>query len=70
MSVAASKAQLNDAMKTLHAQWRATREQWQDAAAQRFEDNHLATAERSVHAAVRAMDQLDEVLRRIQRDCE
>ena len=48
-------AKLADALKNLHMHWDDTKEQWQDAACRRFEEEHLAPLEPQVHLTLDAI---------------
>ena len=62
-------AKLADALKNLHMHWEDTKEQWQDAACRRFEEEHLAPLEPQVHLTLDAITRLADVLERAQREC-
>lgn len=62
-------AKLSDALKNLHIHWEETKEQWQDAACRRFEEEHLAPLEPQVHLTLDAIARLADVLERAQREC-
>jgi hypothetical protein len=62
-------AKLSDAIKNLQMHWEETKEQWQDAACRRFEEEHLAPLEPQVHLTLDAIARLADVLERAQREC-
>jgi hypothetical protein len=60
---------LSEALKNLHLHWEATKEQWQDAASRRFEDQHVVPLEPKVHLTLDAIARLAEAMERAQREC-
>jgi hypothetical protein len=62
-------AKLSGALKNLYLHWDETKDQWQDAACRRFEEDHLAQLEPKVHLTLDAVARLAEVLERAQREC-
>ncbi len=50
--------------------WEQTQERWDDPASRAFEKEFLAPMERLGHSAVTAIDEMMELLSRVQRDCE
>jgi predicted transcriptional regulator len=67
MSEGATK--LNYAIKTLRRHWDEISPHWQDAVRADFEARHLDPLITQVTATVRGMNQLDEVLQKMRRDC-
>ncbi|HEV2973280.1 MAG TPA: hypothetical protein VGY55_25155 [Pirellulales bacterium] len=62
-------AKLSGALKNLYLHWDETKDQWQDAAGRRFEEDHLVPLEPKVHLTLDAVARLAEVLERAQREC-
>ena len=62
-------AKLALGLKTLRAQWEATRAHWRDQVGEAFEEHHLRPLEMDVLAALRAMDELGRVLGQAEREC-
>jgi hypothetical protein len=62
-------ARLKHAMKTLNERWDYTREQWADTNAIEFEKNHLVPVQQQVENALRGMEKLSEVLKKVRADC-
>lgn len=62
-------AKLSGSLKNLHLHWDDTKQHWQDAAARRFEEDHLVPIEPKVHLMLDAIARLAEVLERAQREC-
>ncbi|HVS71531.1 MAG TPA: hypothetical protein VHQ47_09780 [Phycisphaerae bacterium] len=70
MSLVESKAALTQATKELFARWRDVQNVWSDAQSQEFEKVYLLQLEQDVRSAVQALDHMDQVLNRIENDCE
>ncbi len=70
MSLVESKAALSQAAKELTARWRDVQNVWSDAQRQEFEKVYLLQLEQDVRSAVQALDHMDQVLNRIENDCE
>jgi hypothetical protein len=69
MSLMDSKGTLSRAAKDLFARWNRVREVWSDAQSQEFEKVFLSLIEQDVRSAVGAMDQMDQVIQKIESDC-
>ena len=65
-----TQAKLTDARKNLLAQWDSTQSDWNDAVSRRFGEKYLTPMEKNIQVAIAAMEQMQEVLRRVKRDCE
>jgi hypothetical protein len=65
-----TQAKLTDARKKLLAQWDSTQSDWNDAVSRRFGEKYLTPMEKNIQVAIAAMEQMQDVLRRIKRDCE
>ena len=70
MSIAANKARLRTITRDLAAEWRTTRGLWHDAKAQQFEREYMDELYAGVENATGVISQLDDIVRRIRRDCE
>lgn len=70
MSLIESKATLTQATKELMARWRDVQNVWSDAQSQEFEKVYLLQLEQDVRSAIQALDHMDQVLQRIENDCE
>jgi hypothetical protein len=62
-------AKLSEALKNLSLHWDEAKEQWQDAACRRFEEDHLTPLEPKVHLTLDAVARLADAMERAQRDC-
>ena len=56
--------------RELSLQWNDTKNYWKDAKSQEFERHYLQDLYIGVDRAVTVMDKLDELLAKIQKDCE
>jgi len=65
-----SQPQLKDAYKTLMAQWDRARVDWDDSVSQQFAEKYMTPMDHHVRKALAAMEQMSEVLQRVQRDCQ
>ena len=67
--MSAGSARLNFALKTLRERWADTKGYWADQVARDFEKNHLDPLDSLSVNAMRGMDKLSEVLRKVKHDC-
>jgi len=70
MSVSVAQANLLDALKDLRLRWAHIQEVWNDPASRRFDQDVIQPLEPRVVAAIRALDQVSELLVQVRRDCE
>ena len=70
MSVAASRSRLIALTRDLALEWQATRESWTDAKRDEFERTFLTNLFAAVDRAGHSLEQLDEVVTQVRRDCE
>jgi hypothetical protein len=70
MSLLDSKAMLASATKELLARWDDVKNVWSDAQSKAFEDNYIRLIESDVRSALNAFDSMNQVLQRIESDCE
>ena len=70
MSVTDSKGMLSKAAKDLFLRWEEAKQVWTDVQCQDFEKTFLIQIEQDVRSALSALDNLEQVLRRIASDCE
>jgi hypothetical protein len=70
MNLSGSRALLADATRRLQARWGETRFSWRDRKAQEFEDLYLSDLTESLNAALRVIEELDQLLQQIHADCE
>jgi hypothetical protein len=69
MAVADSKAVLSRALKDLRARWHDVQSVWADAQSQQFDKTYMLLFEQDVRSALTALDQIDQVVQRIESDC-
>ncbi|MDG1899144.1 MAG: hypothetical protein P8I74_04705 [Phycisphaerales bacterium] len=50
--------------------WDSSREQWNDSVSQRLEAEYIEPLERTVISVCEAMEAMNDVIARVQRDCE
>ena len=70
MSLTSNRAKLQRLTKDLAIRWDRTTEEWNDPMSRRFHSEFLELLQRTVVASSEAMDSMNEVLMRAQRDCE
>jgi uncharacterized protein YukE len=70
MSLMESKGALANAMKEFLARWQDVRSVWSDTQSQEFEKVYVQQIEQDVRGAVKALDHMDQVLQKIEYDCE
>ena len=70
MSSSGSKNRLVALTKELAVQWSETKNHWWDAKTREFERRYIAELFVNVDRTVTAIEQLDEVLTKVRKDCE
>ena len=70
MSMGGSKARLVGLSKELSLKWEDTKNYWRDAKAQEFENKYLQELFAGVDKTIGVVEKLDELLKRVQKDCE
>ena len=70
MSAAGSRARLAAITKDLISRWKEAKEHWRDSKSAEFEQIYIEELLTSVNAAVGSLEQLDQILTRIRKDCE
>jgi hypothetical protein len=70
MSLEAGRSQLYSALKTLQARWDAAEPLWHDVMKVQFVEQVLTPLQDLGAAALKAVDQMDVILRQMRRDCE
>ncbi len=66
----ASGTRLEAVTRQLRVQWQQTREYWDDAKRQEFEQKYLQELFASVDKTVDVIAQLDKLITKIRKDCE
>ncbi len=70
MSAAASRGALAMATRQLMSRWAETRLSWRDKKAADFEALYLSDVRDTVAAAIRTLEELDQLLEKVHADCE
>lgn len=70
MGLPESRGKLGRSMRDLLALWSTTKMSWNDANAERFEQEFLQPLEADVRTAANAMDQMSSLLSQIRHQCE
>ena len=70
MSLSDSKARINAAQRDLMNAWYKVSDAWRDDTARAFRERTIEPIERSIRAAMNALDAMDETLRRVRNDCD
>lgn len=67
-NIAAGAGKLQHDLKTLRAQWERTGDEWDDAVRREFESRRMEPLERAAESALRALEELQVVFRRMGRE--
>ena len=70
MSMSGSKARLVGLTKELSLKWDDTRNYWRDVKADEFERKYLQELFIGVDKTVAVVEKLDELLKKVKKDCE
>jgi hypothetical protein len=70
MNLHGTKSRLMALTKELAVQWGETKNHWWDAKTREFERRYITELLVNVDKAVTAIEQLDEVLDKVRKDCE
>ena len=70
MSMSANRTRLVAITKELSHQWQNTKESWRDAKAVEFEQKYLVELFAAVDNALLVIDQLDQLVGKVRKDCE
>jgi hypothetical protein len=70
MSVRSSASSLAESYKQLLNDWQRTQESWHDVKSRDFEQRYLGELPQQIARAMRTLEELDVVLRKIKHDCE
>jgi hypothetical protein len=63
-------SRLNGVTKDLYLQWHQTRDTWRDAKAEEFDQKYLQELWTTVDKTIGVIEQLDQLLSRIKKDCD
>ena len=70
MNLSGNKSRLVGTTKELSLRWEETRNYWRDAKSQEFDHKYMQELLTRVDKAVTVIEKLDEILRKVQSDCE
>ena len=70
MNLSGNKSRLSSLTKELAVQWEQTRNYWKDSKSTEFEHKYIEELLVGVDKAVMVIEKLDELLRRVKKDCE
>ncbi len=70
MNVAGSAGNLNEAMKTMLAEWDQARGYWRDSKAVEFGEKYIEALPVDIAKALTAMSEIERVLKKIKTACE
>jgi hypothetical protein len=70
MNLSGNKSRLSALTKELALQWEQTRNYWRDAKSADFEHKYIEELLVGVDKAIMVIEKLDELARRVQKDCE
>ena len=70
MGLHEGRGNLNKGLRDLMLRWQATREEWDDQVAVEFERQYLEPLQQALRNASSAMDQMSQVLQKVDRDCK
>ncbi len=67
--MSAGSARLEHALKAIRMQWELVGDYWNDQNRLEFEKNFMAPLEARASAAIRGMDNIAEVIKKVRQDC-
>lgn len=70
MTTASSRGMLTLATRQLLSRWDETRQSWRDLKAAEFEVQYLSGVKDTVGAAIRTLEEIDQILEKAHADCE
>ena len=70
MSTQGSAANLAQAARIINLEWEKTKTYWRDVKSQEFEQKYLQDLPGQISAAVKAMEDMDQLLKKVRNDCE
>ncbi len=70
MSLSSTRMKIQKSTRELRMRWDSSREQWNDSVSQRLEAEYIEPLERTVVSVCEAMEAMNDVIARVQRDCE
>jgi len=70
MNLSGNKSRLVGTTKEFSLRWEEARNYWRDAKSQEFDHKYMQELLTRVDKAVTVIEKLDEILRKVQSDCE
>jgi hypothetical protein len=70
MNLSGTKGRLSGVTKDLSAQWAEVKNHWRDDKAREFEHRYVSEMRIRMDKAIAIIEKLDEVVRKVQKDCE
>lgn len=70
MSLSGNKSRIIALTKDLSVKWENTRTHWSDARSREFDERFMQELMQRTEKAVTMIDKLDELLRKVRKDCE
>ena len=70
MNLSGNKSRLVGLTKEISVRWSDTKSHWHDTKSVEFDEKFMQELAPRVHQAVAAIDQLDELFKRIRKECE
>ena len=70
MNLSGNKSRLTGATRELSLRWAETREHWRDAKSQEFDQKYMQELLAHMDHTATIIEKLDEVLKKVQNDCE
>ena len=70
MNLSGNKSRLVASTQEVMLRWAETRNYWRDAKSQEFDERFMQELRARVDKAVTYIDKLDEILKKVQNDCE
>ena len=70
MNLSGSKSRISGLTKELSTHWSETKDHWHDAKSQEFERRYLLELFANVDRTLHILEKLEEVLKKVQNDCE
>ena len=70
MNLSGNKSRLAGATKEISLRWEETREHWRDAKSQEFHQKYMQELFARVDCSMTILEKLDEILKKVQSDCE
>jgi hypothetical protein len=70
MNLSGSKGRISGATKELTVNWTQVKNYWRDDKAREFEHHYVSEMLIRMDKAIAVIEKLDEIIRRVEKDCE